>query len=226
MKEHQYRKGKMMKLYVYEHCPYCIKARMILGFKKIHFTLKYLLNDEEKFLLDLVGTKVVPVLEKDDGTAMTESLDIIDYIDNLDNPIILGKQDFRIQQWLLTLGDNWPKLSRPHYVLAPFPEFKTQKAIDYFTRKKESNLEVSFEELRKHSTKYIAHINKCLVNLETLIENDCAVNGILSLDDFHLFPELRNMTLFKGIRFPNKVLAYVRNLSDLSQIPLLYDYSL
>ncbi|MCV2503038.1 MAG: glutaredoxin 2 [Neisseriaceae bacterium] len=216
----------MMKLYVYDHCPYCIKARMIFGFKKIDFDLMYLLSDEEKFLLDLVGVKMVPVLEKDDGTAMTESLDIIDYVDHLDKPIVLGKQDSRIEDWLLTLGADWHKLARPHYVLVPFPEFETQEAIDYFTKKKEGGLGVSFEELRKHRAEYVDHVNECLVSLEPLIETDYAVNGVLSLDDFHLFPDLRNMTLFKDIQFPPKVLDYVKNVATLSQVPLLYDYSL
>ncbi|VTP68106.1 Glutaredoxin-2 [Leclercia adecarboxylata] len=28
-----------MKLYVYEHCPFCIRARMIFGLKKVPFEL-------------------------------------------------------------------------------------------------------------------------------------------------------------------------------------------
>ena len=37
-----------MTLYIYDHCPYCVKARMIFGFKKQPVRIKTLLNDDEK----------------------------------------------------------------------------------------------------------------------------------------------------------------------------------
>ena len=36
-----------MRLYIYEHCPYCVKARMIFGLKSVPIELEYLLNNEE-----------------------------------------------------------------------------------------------------------------------------------------------------------------------------------
>ncbi|EQC2584863.1 glutathione S-transferase N-terminal domain-containing protein, partial [Shigella sonnei] len=35
-----------MKLYIYDHCPYCLKARMIFGLKNIPVELHVLLNDD------------------------------------------------------------------------------------------------------------------------------------------------------------------------------------
>jgi len=70
-----------MKLYVYDHCPYCVKARMIFGFKDIGFDLITLLNDDEKTPIDLIGQKMVPILTTEDNTHMPESMDIIRFID-------------------------------------------------------------------------------------------------------------------------------------------------
>ena len=70
-----------MKLYVYDHCPFCVRARMILGLKNLPVELVVLANDDEATPIGLVGKKVVPILVKEDGTAMPESLDIVNYVD-------------------------------------------------------------------------------------------------------------------------------------------------
>ncbi|SUG28943.1 glutaredoxin [Salmonella enterica subsp. arizonae] len=36
-----------MKLYIYDHCPFCVKARMIFGLKNIPVELNVLQNDDE-----------------------------------------------------------------------------------------------------------------------------------------------------------------------------------
>ena len=63
-----------MKLYVYDHCPFCVRARMIFGLKNLPVELVVLANDDEATPIGLVGKKVVPILVKEDGTAMPESL--------------------------------------------------------------------------------------------------------------------------------------------------------
>ena len=61
-----------MKLYVYDHCPFCVRARMIFGLKNLPVELVVLANDDEATPIGLVGKKVVPILVKEDGTAMPE----------------------------------------------------------------------------------------------------------------------------------------------------------
>ena len=36
-----------MKLFIYDHCPFCVKARMIFGLKRQPIRLVTLLNDDE-----------------------------------------------------------------------------------------------------------------------------------------------------------------------------------
>ena len=50
-----------MKLYIYDHCPYCLKARMIFGLKNIPVELHVLLNDDAETPTRMVGQKQVPI---------------------------------------------------------------------------------------------------------------------------------------------------------------------
>ena len=70
-----------MKLYVYDHCPYCVRARMIFGLKNLAFEKIVLLNDDESTPVGLIGKKVVPILIKENGEVMPESLDIVKDVD-------------------------------------------------------------------------------------------------------------------------------------------------
>ena len=63
-------------LYVYDHCPYCVCARMIFGLKKTPFKLDFLMNDDVVTPTKMIGKKVLPIMEID-GKAMGESLDIV-----------------------------------------------------------------------------------------------------------------------------------------------------
>lgn len=57
-------KGVVMKLYVYDHCPYCLRARMVFGLKDLPVELVMIANDDEATPIGLVGKKVVPILVK------------------------------------------------------------------------------------------------------------------------------------------------------------------
>jgi glutaredoxin 2 len=44
-----------VKLYIYDHCPFCVKARMIFGLKNIPVELNVLLNDDEATPTRMIG---------------------------------------------------------------------------------------------------------------------------------------------------------------------------
>ncbi len=53
-----------MKLYIYDHCPFCVKARMIFGLKNIPVELNVLQNDDEATPTRMIGQKMVPSCKK------------------------------------------------------------------------------------------------------------------------------------------------------------------
>ncbi|WP_291971236.1 glutathione S-transferase N-terminal domain-containing protein [Candidatus Symbiopectobacterium sp.] len=62
-----------MKLFTYEHCLFCVRARMIFGLKKTPFELAIIMEGDVETPTLMVGRKVVPILQKEDGSFMPES---------------------------------------------------------------------------------------------------------------------------------------------------------
>ena len=98
----------------------------------------FLQNDDEATPIRMIGAKQLPILEKDDGTFMGESLDIVRHIDETAGKGRL-KEAVRpeIQAWLDKVGQYANKLIQPRDVLAGFPEFATPSAVAYFTERKQ-----------------------------------------------------------------------------------------
>ncbi|APC11800.1 Glutaredoxin-2 [Providencia rettgeri] len=46
-----------MKLYVYDHCPFCVRARMIFGLKKLAVEQVFLLDDDKETPISMIGKK-------------------------------------------------------------------------------------------------------------------------------------------------------------------------
>ncbi|MCT4704243.1 glutaredoxin 2 [Enterobacteriaceae bacterium H20N1] len=210
-----------MKLYIYDHCPFCVKARMIFGLKNIPVELNVLLNDDEATPTKMVGQKMAPILQKDDSRYLPESMDIVHYVDKLDGkPLLTGSTNAAIGEWLRQVNTYVQNLLLPRIAKAPFDEFATPEARAYFTKKKEGMIG-SFEEHLAHSPGLIKKISDDLRKLDKLIVQPNAVNGELSEDDIQLFPLLRNLTLVAGIEYPSRVRDYRDNMAKQTQVNLL-----
>ncbi|EFS3894850.1 glutaredoxin 2 [Shigella flexneri] len=210
-----------MKLYIYDHCPYCLKARMIFGLKNIPVELHVLLNDDAETPTRMVGQKQVPILQKDDNRYMPESMDIVHYVDKLDGkPLLTGKRSPAIEEWLRKVNGYVNKLLLPRFAKSAFDEFSTPAARKYFVDKKEASAG-NFADLLAHSDGLIKNISDDLRALDKLIVKPNAVNGELSEDDIQLFPLLRNLTLVAGINWPSRVANYRDNMAKQTQINLL-----
>ncbi|STM39547.1 glutaredoxin [Escherichia coli] len=202
-----------MKLYIYDHCPYCLKARMIFGLKNIPVELHVLLNDDAETPTRMVGQKQVPILQKDDSRYMPESMDIVHYVDKLDGkPLLTGKRSPAIEEWLRKVNGYANKLLLPRFAKSAFDEFSTPAARKYFVDKKEASAG-NFADLLAHSDGLIKNISDDLRALDKLIVKPNAVNGELSEDDIQLFPLLRNLTLVAGINWPSRVADYRDNMA-------------
>lgn len=212
-----------MKLYVYDHCPFCVRPRMIFGLKNLAVDLVTLLNDDEDTPIGLVGKKVVPILVKDDGSAMPESLDIVKYIDeNYGEKLLSEEIRPEINEWIKQVGSYYYRLLHPRVIQLGLAEYATQSAVDYFVKKKTESIGDFSQNLAK-SAEYLAKLMQDLTTLESLIVSKESANGRLSLEDILLFPMLRNLTCVKDLSFPPKVKAYVEKMAELSKIDLYTD---
>ena len=49
-------------LYNYDHCPFCVRVRLALGFKNIKHNLVFMANDDVHTPSSLVGKKIAPIM--------------------------------------------------------------------------------------------------------------------------------------------------------------------
>lgn len=48
-------------VYVYDHCPFCVRVRLALGIKNIKHKLYFMANDDVQTPASLVGKKIAPI---------------------------------------------------------------------------------------------------------------------------------------------------------------------
>ena len=213
-----------MKLYIYDHCPYCVRARMAAGLFGADVEEVVMANDDEATPIGMIGAKQVPILQKEDGSFMGESLDIVRYLDREGRL----KNEIRpeIQAWLDKVGSYNNKLVQPRTVKIGLPEFATTEAVKYFTDKKEKNIG-SFSANLNKTAQYLDRIHEDLNDLDGLMhEISDGINGEIGMEDILVFPILRNLTVVRGIEWPQKVMGYLMTMSEKSGVPLYFDSAL
>ena len=202
-----------MKLYMFEHCSLCFRVRMTAALKRMHMQEKVVLDDDTEVMTRLVGKRVIPILVKDDGQPMLESMDMVKYIDSLGEPILVGPQRPEIAEWAEQVTAKTGPLTMPRYPLLGLPEFATVAALDHYTLRKRKSFG-DFVELRANTRRYIAALMPDLERLDALIEAPDAINGVLSLDDVRVLPLLRSVAVVRGLRLPARVHDYFRTMMD------------
>ncbi len=214
-----------MKLYVYDHCPFCTRARMAAALRGVATELVYLPNDDEDTPIRLIGAKQLPILQKEDGSHMGESLDIVRYFYRQDSSALDEAVRPEIQAWVEAFGDWGYRLIMPRDVQLGLPEFAAESSVAYFKAKKEAFLEASFEQLLQETPRYLAQAQEALRALDGLIAPNAGyANGThLSMEDILVFPLLRNLSMVKGAAYPDNVVHYVRAMSQAAKIPLFFD---
>ena len=48
-------------MYVYDHCPFCVRVRLALGVKNVKHLIHFLANDDIATPTGLVGKKIAPI---------------------------------------------------------------------------------------------------------------------------------------------------------------------
>ena len=213
-----------MKLYYYDHCPFCVRARMAAGLFGADVEEVVLANDDEATPIGMIGAKQVPILQKEDGSFMGESLDVVRYLDREGR--LKDETRPEIQAWLDKVGEYNLKLVHPRVVKIGLPEFETPEAVKYFTDKKEKSIG-SFAANLEKTGQYVQRLNGDLAELETLMaEGGAGLNGEIGMEDILVFPILRNLTVVRGVEWPQKVMDYLLRMSEASGVPLYFDHAL
>ncbi len=215
-----------MKLYTYDHCPFCVRTRLMFGIAGVDYQHEILLNDDEENPIRMIGAKQVPILQKDDGSFMGESLDIVDYIQTTYQVELSQNVRTEIQDWLSAVHQYCNYLITPRIAQLDAPEFVTENARNYFKNKKTQHMGDLAEHINRTS-EYLALLQKDLEKLDSLLINNQYANGrSWSKEDILLFPLLRSLTVVKGVVFSEKVANYINNLAKKSQVDTYYQQAI
>lgn len=215
-----------MRLYHYDHCPFCIRVRLIAGWKNIPLESVILRNSDEKSHFDLIGAKIVPILEKDDGSRMKESLDITAYLNTADsNPLLQDRpEDYNnspLESWLAEIAVPTRFLVHPRNVQIGLEEFTEPEDIAYYTKKKSERIGPFAEALAK-TLEYRKDAETILRKLPPLMTGPY-FGSKPSYADILLFPVLRNLSIVKGLQFPESIREYMNRVSAETQVDLYFD---
>ncbi|WP_242695050.1 glutaredoxin 2 [Shewanella sp. 4t3-1-2LB] len=216
-----------MKLFLFDHCPFCVRAMMLTGLKQLEVEWVYLLNHDVQSRLDKIGANQVPILQKPDGSYMAESLDIVAYLDHVDGqPVLLpSTQQAAIQHYLTESAYSSSRLLFPRDVCLGLPEFASDAAVDWFTQRKSAIIGISFDEALANTKTYLEGLYKCWPLLED-IRLPSSLDNRLSYDDVLLFPGLRNLTMVKGIEFSPHIRRYIDEVAQLTGVHLYAEVAL
>lgn len=207
-----------MKLYIYEHCPFCTRARMIFGLKGLPVELAVILEGDAATPLRLIGKKAVPILQKADGTHLGESLDIVRHVDAIGTPVLTAPPSEALDSWG---REAWPlvlQLVIPRFTRGDFAELATPAARQAY-RQREEKAFGDLQALLDASPALIPEMNARLTQLAALLP---AHQG-LGISDITLWPVLRCLSIVDGLEFPPAVLAYLERLARQGGVPLLFD---
>ncbi|PLY35944.1 glutaredoxin, GrxB family [Pectobacterium carotovorum] len=211
-----------MKLFIYEHCPFCVRARMIFGLKDLPVEQSVIMEGDIDTPTRMVGRKVVPILQKEDGSFMPESMDIVHYVDSKQAPLIADKPvDAEIEAWCKSVSSAVFNLAVPRFTKADFKELSTPEARHAYILREEKAFG-DLDVLLAKTPELIAEVEQKLETLEPRLANVSAI----STTDFILFPILLSLTIVKGVQFGPNVQAYLDRVSTTSKVALLTDKAL
>ena len=217
-----------MKLYHYEHCPFCQRVRLFLGMKGIAYEKVLLSYDDASTPEKLIGKRGLPIMEFDDGTLMNESLDIIREIEmQFPHPIgFIGPVEAKFQ-WASMVMTSLPQyfdILLPAYADFYSAEFeKFPEGKKYFVTSKEKKRGKSFEELKEETPAiFTRNILPTLESIIEIVEDEFFLMGpTFSVADCVLAADLSGLRCIKNITLPKEISMYISRVEEHCRVNLL-----
>lgn len=237
-------------LYNYDHCPFCVRVRVALGFKNVKHNIIFMANDDVYTPTALVGKKIAPIMRfpiddaDEEDLLMMESMDIIEFIENDErfgptNVLLPASSRTDLKDWQKSVKMLLRTLQRPRYVSTGLlPEFQQLDSRHAFIGKhplppfdkpewnemeKSEKLSIYAEAMANDPTSMIEELNAKLVALDDIVFCDTyCTEGGLSLDDVDLWSRLRSISIIADVEWPNGLRRYMDNLSEMADVSM-YD---
>lgn len=207
---------KKMVLHLYDHCPFCIRVELVLGWNNIKYERNLYGYGDIEGPTKIIGKKMLPVLEYYDEKGkkqyLGESLDIIKLLTK-NNPgqykDFSGRKD--LKEWKKEKYKPLERiLLRPRVLEIGLYDFESEADKAYAMNKYQKQ-GFDYDVARQKSSESIKQMEKVLQEFASLLKGPHAINAgkDYDYDDINYLPMLRNLTCVKGLKWPAKVRAYV-----------------
>ena len=217
-----------MILYYYEHCPFCLRVRALAGLKNIALSLKLMAFADIETPINLCGKKQAPILQKDDGSIMIESLDIMAYLDHFQGDILLKNYncDPDLEACLTHLSVLHLSLTSPLYVELKGTEFDNKSDQDRYIKREESHMSISFSEALEKQERLKKDMQIALQEkLVSIVETKHILNAQDALfSRIVLFVFLRKLSLVKGLKLPYALELFFKDFSKKTGLESMQDF--
>ncbi|MEZ9474930.1 glutaredoxin 2 [Vibrio splendidus] len=217
-----------MKLHVFDSCPFCVRVKTVVGLKNIDCAISPMtLGQLPESLEGKLERLTVPVLEQrqHDGkhTVMVESLDIIRYLDQQDEPMFTRYEvSEALNNLLKRLYPISAQLLYPRMPRLNLPELSTPDALSLFVESRKGALSQSIEQALERTEEYLPELKRILEELDSLLDIDVLVSGErkLNIDDIAAFSELRNYTMVAELEMSERMMSFVSFIASRSGMSL------
>jgi glutaredoxin 2 len=210
-----------MELFVYEHCPFSMRPRVIAGLQNIDCKITILNFADKQTPINYIGKKICPFLVLDDGSTKTESLDLAYYLDSLgEKPILSNKSiDPKCEELIRTYLKSIIAITVPKYLELNYPEFSSQEAIDLYVSREEAYLGHSFNMNEYQKKFYIKQVNTFLAKSSQFTTSKTPEKS-LTPTELILFAYLRNIRNTGVIKLSNKTDGFVTTIAHNASVKL------
>ena len=208
-----------MKFYHYPHCPFCQRVRLALNYKGLEYEDIVLSYADVETPTNLIGAKMLPIIEFDDGTVMAESLDLVAELEKrFPAPAYYTETTEMLVDWASKAVMQIPRyfdLTLPWHLdaYADAGEFD-EAGRKYFKEGKEKKRGITFEELKAMAPEiYQASVLPHLLEIMEKLDGGF-VGKEFSAADCVLASDLLGVTIVDGIDLPEAIADYVARVED------------
>ena len=215
-------------LHLYDHCPFCIRVELILSrlnvpYNRVVYGYGQGAGPEKKGYdvtggpVSLTGKKMLPVLEMD-GRKYAESLEIVDMVQSFSGSpsIPCAASPDRLKAWQRKFGDVKSALVRPRIVqLTNLADWSDPRDVAY-AKNKYASKGFDYGEALSNSKKLKISATALLKELDESVlaggkdGTPVSINEYgWGIDDLCLLPDLRSLTVVKGVEWPVRVRRYL-----------------
>ncbi|REG79554.1 glutaredoxin 2 [Marinomonas pollencensis] len=208
-----------MKLYIYQHCPFCARVRYVaatLGIRLEEIIVDY---SDNTSINQIIGKKIVPLLIKENGEPMTESNDIIQYLMSLQATTytapLAGTADWQSRAFPLLQAIGYPRWAE-----LDLGEFQSPASKALWKDKKQTP-ELNFERLIEHTDEIVSQVNLLVIDAEKALQLSAGESALVLTDQAIYFSILRGFYSEASVTWPPHLDAWLHQQSARLSIPLL-----